>query len=387
MDPTRFIARKLRFQGRIAAVSIAVSYLVMILALAISSGFRQAVRDGVAEVMGDLQISSISSSTLGESRSIPASLPSENEILSRPGVVSMAPAAYAAGIVRSGDIIHGILLKGTPSWKDSSLTVSIPRRLGEITGLGIGDEMVTYFVGEKVRVRKFRISAVHDDVVALDDRLIVRGSLADVQRINGWSSDEASIQEIRIQDRMRSASSSRELASRIGTILLLSGNESEEELKVSAAVSRYPQLFDWLNLLDNNVLLLLVLMTVVAGFNMISGLLIMLLRNIPTIGTLKTLGMRDRSIGMVFLRTASTLVIKGMAVGNAIALLFCLIQGTTHLIPLNPANYFVSFVPVHVNLPLILAADLLSYLVIMGFLLIPTLYIARIDPAETVRME
>ena len=76
-----------------------------------------------------------------------------------------------------------------------------------------------------------------------------------------------------------------------------------------------------------------------------------------------------------------------MAVGNAIALLFCLIQGTTHLIPLNPANYFVSFVPVHVNLPLILAADLLSYLVIMGFLLIPTLYIARIDPAETVRME
>ena len=128
-------------------------------------------------------------------------------------------------------------------------------------------------------------------------------------------------------------------------------------------------------------------MTVVAGFNMISGLLIMLLRNIPTIGTLKTLGMRDRSIGMVFLRTASTLVIKGMAVGNAIALLFCLIQGTTHLIPLNPANYFVSFVPVHVNLPLILAADLLSYLVIMGFLLIPTLYIARIDPAETVRME
>jgi len=387
MDPTRFIARKLRFQGNIAAVSIAVSYLVMILSVAISSGFKQSVRDGVAEVMGDLQISSISSSTLGETRSIPAALPSEKEILALPGVVSMTPAAYAAGIVRSGDIIHGVLLKGTPSYRDSSLTVSIPRRLSEITGLGAGDEMVTYFIGEKVRVRKFRIAEVHDDMIALDDRLIVRASLADVQRINGWSSEEASLQEIRLQDRMRSAPASRELAGRIGTTLHLSGHDAESDLQATAAVNRYPQIFDWLNLLDNNVLLLLLLMTAVAGFNMISGLLIMLLRNIPTIGTLKTLGMTDRSIGKVFLRTASTLVLKGMAAGNLLALLFCLIQGTTRLIPLDPANYFVSFVPVHVNLPLILAADLVSYLVIMVLLLIPALYIARIDPADSVRME
>ena len=387
MDPTRFIARKLRFQGRIAAVSIAVSYLVMILSVAISSGFRQSVRDGVADVMGDIQISPIPSSDLGGTRPIPARLPSEKEILSIPGVVSMTPAAYAAGIVRSGDIIHGVLLKGTPSWQDSSLTVSIPRRLGEITGLGAGDEMVTYFVGEKVRVRKFRISEVHDDAITMDDRLVVRCSIADVQRINGWTEDEASVQEIKLRDGARSASSSRSIAARAGILLQLGGNEDESSLQAAAAVNRYPQLFDWLNLLDNNVLLLLVLMTVVAGFNMISGLLIMLLRNIPTIGTLKTLGMRDRSIGVVFLRTASTLVLKGMAVGNVAALLFCLIQSTTHLIPLDPANYFVSYVPVHVNLPLILAADLLSYLVIMGFLLIPTLYIARIDPADSVRME
>ena len=154
----------------------------------------------------------------------------------------------------------------------------------------------------------------------------------------------------------------------------------------TAAQDRYPQLFAWLNLLDFNVLFILILMTVVAGFNMISGLLIVLFRNIPTIGTLKTLGMGDRTISAVFLRVASGVVLKGMAVGNILALLFCLIQGTTHLIRLNPENYFVSYVPVHVNLPLILGADLVSLLAIMALLTLPTLFISRVDPATTVRM-
>ena len=145
------------------------------------------------------------------------------------------------------------------------------------------------------------------------------------------------------------------------------------------------QSFDWLNLLDFNVWVILILMTVVAGFNMVSGLLILLFRSISTIGTLKSLGMTDRAIGKVFLRVSSRLVLTGMAIGNGLALLFCLVQGTWHLIKLNPVNYFVSWVPVHVNLPLILLADLVAYGAIMLILLIPTLFIARVDPAKTVR--
>ena len=170
-------------------------------------------------------------------------------------------------------------------------------------------------------------------------------------------------------------------------MLLQSEAEEEQELLAASAQGRYPQLFDWLDLLDFNVLFILILMTAVAGFNMISGLLILLFRNIPTIGTLKTLGMTDRAIGKVFLRVASVLVLKGMLIGNGLALLFCLIQDQTHLIRLNPANYFVSSVPVAVNLPAILAADALAYGVILLLLLIPTLFIARVDPADTVRMK
>ncbi len=128
-------------------------------------------------------------------------------------------------------------------------------------------------------------------------------------------------------------------------------------------------------------------MILVAGVNMISSLLIMLFRNISAIGTLKSVGMTDRSIAAVFLKVASSAVIKGMVIGNVVALLFCLVQGTTHLISLNPENYFVSFVPVHIDIVLVLVADIISYLAMMLFLLLPCLFVSGVDPAKTVRAQ
>ena len=158
-------------------------------------------------------------------------------------------------------------------------------------------------------------------------------------------------------------------------------------LVATAAVDRYSTLFDWLNLIDFNVGAILILMTIVAGFNMISGLLILLFRNISTIGTLKALGMTDKGIAGVFLRVSSRIVLIGMAAGNALALLFCLIQGSTHLIRLNPENYFVSFVPVKVDLLSVLAADAAASAAIMLLLLIPSMFISKVDPSETVKSE
>ena len=387
MDASGFISGKLKFQGNIAVISITVSFLIIIIAVAVSSGFRYAIRDGVAAVMGDVQIASIGSSSFGDSSPIPTELPSIEKILSIPGVASSSPVAFGAGIVKNEDIIHGIILKGSADYKDSSMTVSIPRRLSEITGLKEGDPMVTYFVGEKMKVRKFTVASVYEDLVAFDDNLIVNASLSDVQRVNGWTSEEASLHEVRLLPQARGEALSQEISNKIGSLLMLSEDEDEQRLLTTTSANKYPQLFDWLRLLDFNVVFILILMIIVAGFNMISGLLIMLFRNIPTIGTLKTLGMTDRSIGKVFLRVASGVVLKGMLIGNALGLLFCLVQGLTHLIKLDPASYFVSYVPVHVNIPLILGADIFAYFAIMLLLLIPTLFIARVDPAETVKMD
>ena len=171
MSPDRFIARKLKFQGKLAAASIAVSFLVIIVAVAVSSGFRQSVRDGVARLTGDIRIAP-SSAVAAEGDPIPVHLPSEEAILGIPGVQSVRPVAVRAGIVRSGDIIHGVLVKGIPDRPDSSLCVSIPTRLAAITGLKEGDDMTTYFVGENVRVRKFHVTEVHRDMLEMDDNLV-----------------------------------------------------------------------------------------------------------------------------------------------------------------------------------------------------------------------
>jgi lipoprotein-releasing system permease protein len=152
-------------------------------------------------------------------------------------------------------------------------------------------------------------------------------------------------------------------------------------------VSRYPQLFNWLTLIDFNVGIILILMIIVAGFNMISGLLIMLFEHISTIGLLKSIGMTDRAIAKVFLSSSAVVVAKGMAVGNALALLFCLIQDTTHLLRLNPENYYVSHVPVEVNLGAVLTADAIAFVAIMILLLIPCFFISKVDPSQTVRVK
>ena len=386
MSPDRFIARKLKFQGKLAAASIAVSFLVIIVAVAVSSGFRQSVRDGVARLTGDIRIAP-SSAVAAEGDPVPVHLPSEEAILDIPGVQSIRPVAVRAGIVRSGDIIHGVLVKGLPDRPDSSLCVSIPTRLAAITGLKEGDDMTTYFVGEKVRVRKFHVTDVHRDMLEMDDNLVVYANLADIQRLNGWTADQASALEVSVDPSHRTNAWINDLTDEIGMRLLLSGAEGEDSLVATSSVRTYAQIFDWLDLLDFNVLVILILMIVVAGVNMISGLLIVLFRNIATIGTLKTLGMGDRAIGKVFLRVAAGVVLKGMLIGNAVGLLFCFFQQATHLLKLDPVNYFVSYVPVHVDIPWILAADLVAFVAIMLLLLIPTLFIARVDPAQTVKAE
>lgn len=370
--------------------SVAVSFVVMIIAVAVSSGFRHEIRDGLSAVSGDVQITPPDLNVLDEGFPVEADasyLPHVKEV---EGVSEILPVVYRAGIVREGGNIHGVLFKGVPAPEGVAdsvvLGVSIPRRLSEISGLVLGDRMLTYFVGDKVKVRQFNVAAVHDALVETDDRLVVYADLGDMQRLNGWSTEDVSAIEIILDRNHKTEYAIMDAASEIGAVVNGYSAESEAPVVATSSVSRYPQLFDWLNLIDFNVLFILALMTVVAGFNMISGLLIMLFENIPTIGLLKAVGMTDRAIAKVFLSSSAVLVLKGMAIGNLIAFLFCFIQGTTHLLKLNPENYFVSAVPVHVDMPAVLLADFAAFTVIMLLLLIPCLFISRVDPADTVRV-
>lgn len=387
MDASRFIAKRISFKGNIAMVSIAVSFLVMIIAVAVSSGFRHEIRDGVSSVSGDVQLVSAETGWGGEAVPVPMHPSYYGKLAEIPYIKDIEPVIYRGGIVKSGDNIHGVLFKGC--WRDSLLSglgVSVPARLAAKLGIAAGDDITAYFVGERVQVRKFHVVSLYDSILDSDENMVVRTSLADLQRLNGWDVGSVSALEFSLSPSFRSVDALEYAAADIGTVAMLYTSPEEPAVTASSAASRYPQLFDWLDLIDFNVLFILVLMTVVAGFNMISGLLIILFQNIPVIGILKSVGMKDRHIAKIFLSASSSVVLKGMAAGNAVALLLCWLQDITKILRLDPQNYFVSYVPVHIDLPLILAADLGAYAVIMLLLLIPSLFISGVDPARTVRV-
>lgn len=387
MDASRFIAKRISFKGNIAMVSIAVSSLVMIIAVAVSSGFRHEIRDGVSSVSGDVQLVSAETGWGGEAVPVPMHPSYYGKLAEIPYIKDIEPVIYRGGIVKSGDNIHGVLFKGCR--RDSLLSglgVSVPARLAAKLGIAAGDDITAYFVGERVQVRKFHVVSLYDSILDSDENMVVRTSLADLQRLNGWDAGSVSALEFSLSPSFRSVDALEHAAADIGTVAMLYTSPEEPAVTASSAASRYPQLFDWLDLIDFNVLFILVLMTVVAGFNMISGLLIILFENIPVIGILKSVGMKDRHIAKIFLSASSSVVLKGMAAGNAVALLLCWLQDITKILRLDPQNYFVSYVPVHIDLPLVLAADLGAYAVIMLLLLIPSLFISGVDPARTVRV-
>lgn len=386
MDVSFFIASRLRFKGRLVVTSIAVSYLVMVIAMAVSSGFRHEIRAGLSAICGDVQLTPQMADQLDGQVAMnakPSYLPVIEEIN---GVADVNPVVMRAGIVKNNDNIHGVLFKGVQRSDTVALGVSIPSRLAEIAGLGVGDRMLAYFVGEKVKMRNFVVTSMYDAMLDADDKLIVYASISDMQRLNGWSDTQASSLEIMLEPSFRNEDDMNDIAYDIGAAAHEYALESDGYVYASSLVTRYPQLFDWLRLIDFNVFFILILMTIVAGFNMISGLLIMLFEHISTIGLLKSLGMTDRSISKIFLSSSAVLVLKGMAIGNVLAFLFCLIQSRTHLIGLDPRNYFVSFVPVNIDWGTVILSEILSFAMIMVLLLLPCIFISRVDPADTVRV-
>ncbi|MCQ2181239.1 MAG: hypothetical protein MJY50_04175 [Bacteroidales bacterium] len=361
MTSGRFIASKLRFKGTLAVCATAVSFLVIIVSLAISSGFRKEIHNSLSEAHGDILLMS---------RILPGALDSIS------GIREIRPAVYSAGIVKSGLHVRGVRFRGTERSDSTSLMVDIPLGFASGMNLSPGDRMLAYFVSDKVRARNFTVRNIIDDIPGSDGTVTINANLEDLQRLEGLGKDEFSAVEIVLdgpeRDRDRQKAKAAEIAYRCGR-------------QASSLSERYPQLYDWLDLIDVNVTAILILMTIVAGFNMISGLLIYLFRHTSTIGILKSLGMDNRGISRVFLRISSRVVLEGMAAGNALALLFCLVQDKTHILKLDAANYFLSFVPVNLSPLAIIVTDASAYLAIMLMLLLPTLFISKVDPARTIR--
>lgn len=390
MNAVRFISGKIRFKGYLTLICVAVSYLVMIIAVAVSSGFRTEIRKSLGEIYGDVRITPMEEDLATGVVSVPRHPTFLEELQQLYCVESVNPCVNRAGIVRQGNLVHGVLFKGAEdiSLPDSiAFPLAIPSRLSQMLEISQGDQLSAYFVGEKTVVRKFTVCRIYDAVLSSDNQLVCMTSLPVMQRVNSWDSEQVSAFELRLKKEFRNSDDDSLCGMDIASTVYTFSSEDEPTFISRTLAQSYPTIFSWFSFLDLNVLVLLVLMTIVAGFNVISGLLILLFENISTIGLLKSMGMQDRGIAAVFMRSAGLLTLRGMAIGNALALAFCLLQDSTHLLKLNPANYFLSFVPVHIDWSGILIADAISLIVILLLMLIPSLFIAKVDPASTIRVD
>ena len=390
MNAVRFISGKIRFKGYLTLICVAVSYLVMIIAVAVSSGFRTEIRKSLGEIYGDVRITPMEEDLATGVVSVPRHPAFLEELQQLYCVESVNPCVSRAGIVKQGDLVDGVLFKGAEdiSFPDSiAFPLAIPSRLSQMLEISQGDQLTAYFVGEKTVVRKFTVCRIYDAVLSSDNQLVCMPSLPVMQRVNSWDSEQVSAFELRLKKEFRNSDDDSLCGMDIASTVYTFSSEDEPTFISRTLSQSYPTIFSWFSFLDLNVLVLLVLMTIVAGFNVISGLLILLFENISTIGLLKAMGMTDKGIAAVFMRSAGLLTLRGMAIGNALALAFCLLQDSTHLLKLNPANYFLSFVPVHIDWSGILIADAISLIVILLLMLIPSLFIAKVDPASTIRVD
>ncbi|NCB98012.1 MAG: FtsX-like permease family protein, partial [Bacteroidia bacterium] len=201
--------------------------------------------------------------------------------------------------------------------------------------------------------------------------------------LNGWGPAQVSGVEIQLSAGAERAA----VADNIQDIVLEKSNESDSQMEVTTVDDLFPHLFDWLRLLDFNVMIVLALMMLVAGFNMLSGLLILLFEKISVIGLLKALGMRNMNIHGIFMYKGFRIVLSGMIIGNITAMAVALLQKYFHIIRLDPENYFVKAVPIHFDFLKIATIDIISVIVIMSLMLLPSLFVSRVSPDRTIRVK
>ena len=222
-----------------------------------------------------------------------------------------------------------------------------------------------------MKVRNFVVEDIIEDPALIDKNAqIAFAGISDLQRVKGLRTGEADCLEVRLLPALKD----RRLIDAIAPELAY-----ETGYRAISSTARFPAIYDWLEILDANVILILILMCIVAGFNMVSGFLILIMRSTSTIVTLSALGMNSKQIGKTFLRLACGSTLKGLLIGNAAALLFCIIQAYTHFLKLDPQNYFVSYLPIHLDAVQIILANLLAFAAVILLVAIPTRRISRID--------
>lgn len=379
------------------------SLAVMLIAVSVVTGFRHQIANKVTGFAAHVQIVNYDSNLSYETRPIKRNQTFLGELAAIPEIRHIQTFATKPGLAKNDVGTSGLILKGigadfdwsffrnnlsegsswTPSDTLRSSHILISRHTARQLSLQTGDSLSVWFMQNPPRARKFVVSGIYETGLEEFDKFFALIDIAHIQRLNQWSAEQISGFEIFFHDFRQVDRIYPKVFDTVGT----NYSDTDATLQVISVTDRYAQIFDWLRIIDTNVWIILTLMVMVAGFNMISGLLIMILERTRTIGILKSLGASTPFIRNIFLMQSFSVILKGLFWGNLIGLGLLFIQYSTGLLTLDQSQYFLSEVPVEFNPIHILLLNGITLLAVWSMLLLPSMIIANISPDKSIRFQ
>ena len=400
----------------IATTGVAIGLIVMLLSVGISLGFKQEITKKVEGFGSHIEILDVSSLAAPDAYPVHADAQLINSLKRIPEVRGVAPIAQKMGILKTKNDYMGITLKGIPADYDTTFLANslvegrlpkrsaaegavatpedgvassasneilLSRRQADELNLKVGDRVFAYFFEETIKMRRFKVCGIYQSNMAIFDKTFVITDLNTVRKLNHWEGDEATVIEVRLKG-MDAIDQTLPQVERLCSQL---NDEVSHARKAFSIVDHYASIFSWLQLLDFNMMVILVLMLCVSGFTMVSGLFILILERTQTIGVLKAMGATNTKIRNVFLYFAGFIIVRGLLIGDVVAIGLLLIQQKYGLIHLDPANYYVETVPVEINLWAIVLVNVGTLVLTTLALVLPSYMVSRIQPSKAIKFE
>ena len=388
----------------IATVGVAIGLAVMILTVSVVLGFKHTIRDKVIGFGSHIQVCNFLAMQTTDSYPICIDDSTLNALRHIDGISHAERYATAQGILKTETDFLGIAFKGVaeeynwdfirqnlvsgeiPKFSDKSASnkILVSTNTASTLHLKVGDRIYGYFVSDTgVRTRRFTVSGIYETNMSQFDNSLCFTDLYTTRKVNGWEEGQCSGAELRVRDFSRLETTATGVVKKVNR-----KTDRYGDVMISQTIyEAYPQIFSWLSLLDINVWIILVLMICVAGFTMISGLLIIILERTQMIGTLKALGAKNSSIRHTFLWFAVFVIGRGVVFGNLAAIALIVLQKTTGIVSLDPATYYVSEAPMEVNIPAFVVLNVVTVAVSILILIAPSYLISHIHPAKSMRYE
>jgi lipoprotein-releasing system permease protein len=379
---------------RIAVAGVALGFAVMIVTMAIVTGFKIEIRDKVIGFGSHIQVSNYDENNSYETKPIERNDSFATALSQIEGVKHVQEFATKAGIIKTETEIEGVVAKGIGkdydwsyfkerlvegkifSLSDTGKTdaVLISKNLAKRLSLKVGDGLVMYFIQQPPRARKFHVSGIYETGLEEFDNKFIFCDIGHIRKLNDWSTNQTGGYELTVKNFRK-----------IDEVATDVYNATPPYLNARSIKEIYPQIFDWLSLQDINGIIIIVLMLIVSGINMISALLIIILERVNLIGMLKALGAVNVSVRKIFLYVSAFLIGRGLLIGNLIGIGLCLLQKQFGIIRLDQSSYYISYIPINLSVTDILLLNAGTLIVCVAMMVLPTLIITKITPLKALK--